>query len=489
MEKKNKDSRFFNNLHPLIRRKRKPKHEEDTHFAILNAIDMSLRDLEETTINSKIQSSLKTATGKYLEEFGDFLGVYRKEWDTKIERDSEFRERIIEALDIPRGTNDSIERAVRRYLEDQSIGVEVHEMWKSITRLNDPNTKLGSSKLQGEYYQFATIDVHVGTPFELSLVRLIEDYKPAGVKLHVTYDPNMYVVEGEYWGATPYPGYRADLFENTSEIFNSVYQPVEGTLKFSDAKPVRNIFKLNESILGSGEVLGGSYGAHSKEIHLARVGSDYTPSMKTYIDDVILKTKYVEEDFYTGRDKKDNNQYDVALRGTEQFYAIMNVGSAFDRRYPNLSRLKGDYETLMDKASVQLSFKAPRGRQIKLQAYDFKQKKWVDLGAAISGGNTEQIVGRLCKGKDFLNSQQLLFVRATVPRAMTLTINHFILRYSSDIIINEAGPKLTVMPSHPLFERDVSHASTTNMLNKAIVGYAIMNKNYGRPDINRGGEN
>lgn len=188
-------SRFWKNLHPLIRRKRKKLYEDDTNFAILNAIDLELKDLESRTIKSKIQSSLKTSTGEFLDEYGEFFGVYREGGEVE---DETYRERIIEKVNIPRGTNDSIKRAVRSYLKRNTVGIEVYEPWEDIFYLNNGGSTLnGKHKMQGEYYQFAVIDVYIGTPFEQDIVNIIDEYKPAGVKLYVTYDPNLSPIEPE----------------------------------------------------------------------------------------------------------------------------------------------------------------------------------------------------------------------------------------------------------------------------------------------------
>lgn len=183
------NSRFWKNLHPLLRRDRKAPYEDDANYAILHAIDKELEDLETETFKSRIQSSLKSATGYYLEEFGDFFGVFRRE---TTESDSKYRTRIIEELDVPRGTNESIKKAIKKYLEDNTIGVKVYEPWEDIFYLNRPDSKLnGTHKMQGEYYHFAVIHVYISTPFGEDIISLINDYKPAGVTLYVTYDPSV----------------------------------------------------------------------------------------------------------------------------------------------------------------------------------------------------------------------------------------------------------------------------------------------------------
>lgn len=92
---------FLRNLHPLLRRDKNMKDNQDPNHALLDAMNSELEEVEQETIASKLQSSLKTATGEYLDNFGDWFGVYRKD----NESDEKYRQRIIDYLLLKRGTN------------------------------------------------------------------------------------------------------------------------------------------------------------------------------------------------------------------------------------------------------------------------------------------------------------------------------------------------------------------------------------------------
>ena len=92
-----------------MRRKRKSKDYQDVNYAIINALQEQFTEMESDSVKSKIQSSLETATGEYLDIWGDWFGLARKE----KEQDTEYRNRIIEYFLLKRGTNNAIIKAVK----------------------------------------------------------------------------------------------------------------------------------------------------------------------------------------------------------------------------------------------------------------------------------------------------------------------------------------------------------------------------------------
>lgn len=444
-------SRFWKNLHPLIRRKRKPIYEEDTNYAILNAIDKELEELEGETFKSRIQSSLKTATGFFLDEYGDFFGVFRR---TDKENDEDYRDRIVEAIDIPRGTNNSIKRAIRSYLEDNTLGIEIYEPWEDIFYLNRPSSRLnGKHKMQGKYYHFAVIDIYIGSPFGEDIVSLINDYKPAGVTLFTTYDPSLGNIDGdlgEGWGAIPYVRTLAGDFENTLEMYTSLYQPLQGTISLSDAKTLNNIFDLNRSDLSGLDVLSGRYNVHNNRLHLVGTASEIEPNNSTLMKDMVLNTDNMDDEFYVGRDKQNNDQINVELRPTKQLYVTLNIDTYAELKYPNLDRFAGEYQELVKDSSVQVSFKTKRGVQLKLEVYDFKSFNWVDLDSNIATNRLEMFKARLDKDYKYLNDNQLMFLRVVAPIDVSVAIDHFRMDYKSSVREVELGYNIGGVTSHPI---------------------------------------
>ena len=69
---------FLKNLHPLLKRNRNKKDNQDPNFALIDTLNEEMNQVERDAIESKLQSSLKTATSEYLDKFGDWFGVYRR---------------------------------------------------------------------------------------------------------------------------------------------------------------------------------------------------------------------------------------------------------------------------------------------------------------------------------------------------------------------------------------------------------------------------
>ena len=174
---------FLKNLHPLLRRKKNEYDNKDPNYAIIDMFSEELNSIERDALDSRIQSSLNTATGKYLDIYGDWYGLYRKD----DEKDETYRDRIIEYVLLKRGTNNSIIDAIRRFLDDEEIYVNVYEPFQNIFYTNKSHLN-GEDHLMGDYYRFAIIDITIGKRFPLEIIEEINKFKPAGVKVFFTYD-------------------------------------------------------------------------------------------------------------------------------------------------------------------------------------------------------------------------------------------------------------------------------------------------------------
>lgn len=448
-------SRFWKNLHPLIRRKRKPIYEDDTNFAILNAIDKELEDLEEETVRSKLQSSLKTATGSFLGEYGEFFGVFRRRKD---EDDELYRERIIESVDIPRGTNDSIKRAVRRYLEKNTLGIEIYEPWKDIFYLNRNTSKLnGEHKLQGDYYHFAVIDVYIGSPFEKDIVKVIDEYKPAGVTLHTTYDPSLKPYDPESEGdqlAIPYVSLKMDYVEETLEFYDKLLQPLRGSIFMSDTKRLNKIFNLNLSKTSGVDVLSTGFGITGGGLHRVGTTSDLKLDQGTQMNEVVQKIDLLDSEFYINRDIIDDNTFEVRLRPTKQMYVILNVDELVQLRYPELNRFKGDYSHLLRDSNIQVTYQTETGETIELQAYNFKIKEWETLAKNVVKNGNNLLKTNLKDPGELLNENQLMVLRIKAFKDLKLNINSFKMDYESDVREVEVGNTIIPWKSHSIIVED-----------------------------------
>lgn len=176
---------FWKNLHPLLRRA-EIEDNRTANGAILHAIAESLTASEKKIILDKVQESFATTSGKYLNYWGKWFGLPRLDNET----DDHYRNRIKEYLLLGRGTKPSIINAVRQFLQDTNAYISIYEPWKNIFIL-DKSKLDGVDHMVGDYYRYGVIDVSIGVPMTDEILKVIEAFKPAGVKVYTTYNPLM----------------------------------------------------------------------------------------------------------------------------------------------------------------------------------------------------------------------------------------------------------------------------------------------------------
>ena len=176
---------FWKNLHPLLRREENTD-EGSANGAVLHAIAGALSDAETELIPSKMQSSLNTASGSYLDYWGYWFGVLRK----TNEDDDSYRYRIVQYLLLGRGTAASIIKGIKYALDDQSATITIFEPWQNIFYL-DKSRMDSSYYMQGSYYRYGVITVNIDRPLDESIWLAIQAFKPAGVRIAVEYNATL----------------------------------------------------------------------------------------------------------------------------------------------------------------------------------------------------------------------------------------------------------------------------------------------------------
>ena len=132
-------SNFLKNLHPLLRRGKDEKDNKDPNYALIDMFEKELSQVEKDTLDSRIQSTLKKATGKYLDLYGEWYGLYRQ----ANEDDEKYRDNIITYVLLKRGTNDSIIKAIKRFFDNPDVSVEVYEPLNNIFYLSSVICRCG----------------------------------------------------------------------------------------------------------------------------------------------------------------------------------------------------------------------------------------------------------------------------------------------------------------------------------------------------------
>lgn len=337
---------FLKHIHPLLRRKRNKKDYEDVNYAIIESLRTQLEETESETVKSKIQSSLKYSTGEYLDTFGDWFGVYRKD----DEDDEHYRQRIIDYVLLKRGTNNAIIEALRNYLEDYESKISIYEPYTNIFYTNKSMLN-GKDHLMGFYYRFAIIDITIGRPFPESIIDIINAFKPAGVTFYLTYDGS-YQMSGDGVIDMPSTDFKFDWRTGT-DIFNGYCLLSYGHLNLGNRKSGNaiiydpeqgsfvNIFRTNHSLLNSNDVLSGDPTVGKTYYNTAyRTTAVYTPKRNDYSTTIgqVLGSgvEELDYDFYnltTVIDKKPA-KYDISGNNSiENFYMTLDIYRFYQDNY------------------------------------------------------------------------------------------------------------------------------------------------------------
>lgn len=364
---------FKDKLHPLIRRKRNNKYN-DTNYAVINAFDTVLDEMEKETLESKAQSAIHTATGWFLDNgWGSWFGVKRHEG----EADEEFRKRIIYKVQIPRGTVEAVKYGIREYLDNEYVGIKIYEPWENIFYLND--SKLNSdAHLIGAYYNYGVMDITIGSSFPKDMLKVIDLFKPAGVTVHVRVDTSLPSID---------PNSDKDLLPTHTINVHNNYKEYVRTLGMS------------EGIMGKFSIFDKEDAVEGEDFVLINDDEKFTPQPITLKDDFYLNTKLVvsnpKDEFYYQFPNPPLgavfNQYNQnigeVIRGDIDFSAVAGSGLAIIKLYEKTRNpIYLDRVKLIAEYALSTSFTAKfRGVDMYLipSRVQYKNGSWVKLSAEI----------------------------------------------------------------------------------------------------------
>ncbi|AIA64241.1 hypothetical protein [Listeria phage List-36] len=419
---------FLKNIHPLLKRKKDDNQVSSVNYAVLQALETELSEVEQETLESKVQSSLGTATGDYLDIWGDWFNVYRRE----DEGDERYRDRIIRHLLLKRGTIPAIIEAIRDFLEDYSADITIYEPFKNIFYTNKSDLN-GEDYLMGYYYRFAIIDVTIGRRFPLEVIDIINAFKPAGVKFYLTYDGSGEIDEENSIVELPPYSIEIETYQDV-DILNGLNTTLHGHFTLGESNIVEGVilelFRTNRSPLNSNDVLSGSFNAGRRVYNLATIGDNsYKPTMSSLIGEIKNSFEELPEDFYVETNRLDDRFASIDMANNTQdtaFYFNMDLGTYINSNYAGyLAELAGSqiinrahYVSLAKEPKLTVAFKAKISPanpvNYNIEGYDLVSKKWVVLetGAIAVEKKISQIpLGSL---EDYLNSNYICFFRIVV---------------------------------------------------------------------------
>lgn len=418
---------FLKNLHPLLRRDRNKKDNQDPNFALIDTLNEEMNQVERDAIESKLQSSLKTATSEYLDKFGDWFGVYRK----TDENDDVYRARIIKYLLLKRGTNNAIIEAIKDYLGKDDIDVSVYEPFTNIFYTNKSHLN-GEDHLMGYYYRFAVINVSIGDYFPVEVIDVINEFKPAGVTLYVTYDGATTIRGGtiiKWLDGLP----KIETYQEY-ERFIGYDDTFYGHINMNESKNSDNsssdIFKTNHSLINSSDVLAGSSSIGRQYVNYGYTTSyTYNPDMTSSVNQINASTngrgQEVPYDYYMYTGVRNNNTVELEIQtssGVSYLYNNFNFRDYMNKYRPQVDiqsdearRKVSDYikELSID---YYLSAVIPPDEsiEVKLQVYDFSISRWLTVSINNLSFYEQNIGSNIGYIKDYLNDELNMFTRLEI---------------------------------------------------------------------------
>lgn len=405
--------------------KRGIEDKRKANAAILSAIDEELRRTEEETIQSKFLMSLDSSVGEWLDQYGRLFGVLRKD----KENDSVYRQRIIDYVLLERGTIPALKKAIRSFMQDADMGVEIYEPYTNVFTLNKSKLN-GEDHFLGEYYTVAVINIRIGKVFPDAIIDVINEFKPAGVTVWLTYQPNGYTPSAPIISAPLDSSEFTNSYTAISEM-TGMNERIRAHMVLGDfvrEDDGSTIFTTNKSKLNSLDRLAGSLSAATSFYNLATHSTtNQTFTSTTKVEDVLTSTESVSPDFYTKTNAVDN-QYaiqSIDSNKSNYFYFTLDVGTYLQTKYgdqlreaePSGAYTKDTYVSFMDNAYVQCRLSAERAVSTKchLQVMNLVEGFWEDLSVQTLTTTKKMVTAGLSNASKNMSDGGLVFVRIFIP--------------------------------------------------------------------------
>lgn len=286
-------------------------NNSSANYAFFSAIEDILSSTEKDTIDSKVESYLNSADGEFLDEWGSWFGVTRKD----NQSDDDYRNWIISYATLKRGTKKAIIDAIKTYLDMSDATISVYEPYKNVFQL-DKSKLDGLDHLSGDYYRWGIINIYVDRPVPESIYQIIRDFKPAGVNFFITVD------------TSTNKNNKALAIDTGIKEFNSVEEAYIGFSKSQSyyldlggrksKYELKNPFTLDKSKLDGTDVLAGGY---NDDINYDAIPSNYNKEF-------IYGVSYIgSDDVFSGKDWN----YQTNSYGYND--DLWNSATVFDKSY------------------------------------------------------------------------------------------------------------------------------------------------------------
>ena len=156
------------------------------HYAIIQSIYDCFVMAREDMDLMRLEMCLNTATGYWLDYWGEFFSVYRK----SNELDEHYCKRIIDSVIQPKSTIPAIKDNIVDYLnstynkEYTREDVLVREPWQDVSKYSHKGALSKDARFcSADYYCHAVLDISIPEEVTDDLVDLVNSVKAAGVKV------------------------------------------------------------------------------------------------------------------------------------------------------------------------------------------------------------------------------------------------------------------------------------------------------------------
>lgn len=263
-------------LHPLMQRGM-TKDPNSVYNALINALNSPLNNAESDILRSKTNIMLSQAPEDWLDTFGSWLGLKRK----NKEPDNVYRKRLMEWVLTDKNDVSSIRNAIANFLSISSDCVYVYEPYTDMLYYNKLGSDYNSLKyFASSYYNYCVIDVQIDNTFPIREIQdIINLFRPAGVIYVLTMNINSFnhnapIIDMSEDGSTPM------FYDET--YYAGFNQRVQGliTPSLSDDVVVDNPFFYSEnlSLFNEGKEYQNQDSQFNDYMTLGEYYKDYNPN-------------------------------------------------------------------------------------------------------------------------------------------------------------------------------------------------------------------
>lgn len=309
-------------LHPLMQRGM-TKDPNSVYNALINALNSPLNNAESDILRSKTNIMLSQAPEDWLDAFGSWLGLKRK----NKEPDNVYRKRLMEWVLTDKNDVSSIRNAIANFLNISSDCVYVYEPYTDMLYYNKLGSDYNSLKyFASSYYNYCVIDVQIDNTFPIREIQdIINLFRPAGVIYVLTMNINSFnhnapIIDMSEDGSTPM------FYDET--YYAGFNQRVQGliTPSLSDDVVVDNPFFYSEnlSLFNEGKEYQNQDSQFNDYMTLGEYYKDYNPNdSDTFASGRVYSKNYSLQD-------------NMLLSKSDNKYLKFNINK-FDSDYNNVN--------------------------------------------------------------------------------------------------------------------------------------------------------